>query len=193
MKKSIGGKIFMMLGIMGIIFILAVVSNIAALGIIQDNNTLTNIYIELEEAEGEVESTFQRIQLYANLAYFRRDSGRVDELVKEFGDCLEQLDNSIATMEKLCKESGNKEVIDSFNNWKTALTEFSGYCSDIRDKARDGDFEEMSDMVNSLEERRVSSDKEGNEFRELISAAWSRLGGKSDLKISGTNIFDFLG
>lgn len=92
MRKSIGGKIFSMLVIIGLVFVLMLVSNIAALDKINDyNDKLVNIYMKLEDKNGDFHASFEQVQLLENLVYYKQNTSE-SEIV------IQNLENSITSM-----------------------------------------------------------------------------------------------
>ena len=73
MRKSIGGKIFSMLVIIGLVFVLMLVSNIAALDKINDyNDKLVNIYMKLEDENGDFHASLNRYSYLKTLFIISR-------------------------------------------------------------------------------------------------------------------------
>ena len=75
MKNKIGFKVYAALAILGVLYVVTVLLDVMALGVIREyNNNLGNVYLKLEKSIGDTASSYQQIQLYANLIYLRKDS-----------------------------------------------------------------------------------------------------------------------
>lgn len=52
--------------------------NIMALSSIKKNNNKMNIYLEMSEIKSKISVSFQQMQLYANICYFKQDSDDIE-------------------------------------------------------------------------------------------------------------------
>ena len=63
MMKSIGSKIYAVLGVLCIVFVVMLVINYTSLKEIGNNNTTVNTYMEMQEIKSRVSTAFQQVQL----------------------------------------------------------------------------------------------------------------------------------
>ncbi len=63
MMKSIGSKIYAVLGVLCIVFVVMLVINYTSLKEIDNNNTTVNTYMEMQEIKSRVSTAFQQVQL----------------------------------------------------------------------------------------------------------------------------------
>ena len=61
--KSIGSKIYAVLGVLCIVFVVMLVINYTSLKEIDNNNTTVNTYMEMQEIKSRVSTAFQQVQL----------------------------------------------------------------------------------------------------------------------------------
>ena len=57
---------------------MAIMENIMALSSIKKNNNKMNIYLEMSEIKSKISVSFQQMQLYANICYFKQDSDDIE-------------------------------------------------------------------------------------------------------------------
>ena len=63
MKRSIGGKVYVVLGILCVVVGIMLFMNYSALKEIDKNNSTTNIYMQMQEVKSEVSTSFQQVHL----------------------------------------------------------------------------------------------------------------------------------
>lgn len=101
MMKSIGGKIYAVLGILCAVFVVMLFVNYTALEEIEENNATVSVYMQMQEVKSEVSTSFQQVQLYSNLTYFKKDKPDEKDLM------IEKLGNSMVAMDTQLDELGS--------------------------------------------------------------------------------------
>ena len=190
--KSLGMKVYIALGILGILFIAIVFLNVSGLGIIGNyNDELGNIYIEIKAAEGETDKAYQQTQLYVNLAcsqYYSEDGAEQQNLLKT---AIQSARESLARVETLCQKTGEKELNEAFATYKSSMNTFLEYVTGIYDKLTSDNY--LSAKVELKTINKVTSPVEEAEsmYRGVLAGKVAAAVKRSSTQINGTVIFNY--
>lgn len=190
--KSLGTKVYIALGIMGILLIAIVLLNVSGLGTIGDYNAdLGNIYIAMEEAEVDVASSYQKVQLYANTAcsqYYAVTGKEQQDLLKAAIDATAE---NIKRVEALCQKSGEGELIATVNSYVASMDTFLDYATRIYNCLSDDDYVRargLLDMLSTVTDPVAGTE---NEYKEVLADIVERAVQRSTVQINGTVIFNY--
>lgn len=190
MKGSIGRKVIAMMTVLGVVFLIAIVSNMMALSAIKDNNNMVNIYLEMSEAKSETSTAFQQMQLYANLIYFKQYE--IDTMCEKLEMGISDTNAAMESLEEICSQTQDTEVIESYNTWNTAMEDFSNFCTDILAEAKSGNFDNIQTMVTDLRNYITPAQEAEDAYDALVIAKQSRIQDESFKKISNTRGFSMV-
>ncbi len=118
MKKRIGTKIVLLVGILSLIFILFGIANVAAISEINERNgEIADVYLELRKIEGQMSV---QVQEFRNLM-------DTTKLKTQGGDAVKQkvslIKDYLAQMEALCKKTSDQALNESFASYKQHFEE----------------------------------------------------------------------
>lgn len=205
--KSIGTKVYIALGILGVLFILIVFLNVSGLGTIGDynaglgevSNDLADVYVEIHETQGETAVAYQQVLLYVNLAYSQFYAETGAEQQRLLKDALAAAADNIAKEEELCLQAGEEDLTTAFENYKTSMNAFLEYVTNMQTTLEAGEYvrvrgqlEMISKVTGPVEETRaaykeaLTASKEG--LNDRVDTAVKR----SSVQISGTKIFNYV-
>lgn len=185
MRKSIGRKVFSMMAVLGVVFLVTIVANITALSTIRDNNNMMNIYLEMSREKSEVSTAFQQMQLYANLIYFKQHEleamkGKLETGITDMNAAMDNLNN-------LCAYTQAEDVVAALETWDAAMTDFSEFCSEIHAKAEAGDFDAVEALVADLKSHIEPAQAAEDAYDTLVSEKQTVIQNKSTDKIGETS------
>jgi len=190
-KRSIGGKIFTMLVILGLIFMVAIVSNIAALGVIRSNNSkMVNIYMELQDEKEGMSVAFQEMLLYSNLSYFKRDTSEAENVNEKLGTAIENMNHYRDVMDSLTKKSGDKELIDKYKVLNDLQGELSDFMSEIKKAAENRDDKKAEEMIASIREYKLAVQAAQEDYEKALADKVDYMERHNTIKINGTAVFE---
>lgn len=193
MKRSIGTKVLSVLIILGLIFGLGIVANVAALQTIDEyNKQLVNIYLQMERTEGNLDAEFQQVQLYGNLVYTKKGTNQQESMKTKLEDALTAFDGSMKQLTELAAQSGDKQLIASCESLASAAGSFSEYMGLILTAAKSGDYDTVGPLVDNILSYKEPVVTAYDAYSELSLAAVTSLGNHSTTKIEGTISFDFI-
>lgn len=147
MKRSIGNKVISMMAVFGAVFLITVLVNMMAMSSIKKNNNMSNIYLEIAGEKNEATTAFEQMQLYANLIYFKQYDFELMKTKLESG--ISNLDSSLENMGNLSGYTDD-DVMGAYDTLKSSMNAFSNYCTELLNKAEEGDFDTVGDMVTDL-------------------------------------------
>lgn len=191
--KSIGTKVYIALGILGVLFIVIVFLNVSGLGTIGEYNaTLGNMYIEIEEAKGGIASAYQKVQLYANLTFHKYYAAEGEEQQKLFLASLDETREKIAEMETLSGALGDKELSEAFSLYKSDMDSFLEYAVRIYDSLTEGDYLRARGLLDTIQSVTSPVEASDNAYREMLDAKVESAVNRSMVQINGTVIFNYV-
>lgn len=190
MKKSIGRKVFSLLGIMGACFILAMVLNIMALSAMGENNKALIAYLEIEQYKGDVSTSFQQTQLYANLLYYKEGTEEGNTMAEKLQSSMDGMDSGLASMKAICDELGDSELSEAYATWETALGDFASHCSEILSLADEKQFVKVGKVVANLKEYKAPAQEAEDAYDALLREKMAKAETACEKRITGTSLFD---
>lgn len=193
MKNKIGFKIYTALAILGILYVLTVVLDGMALGVIRDyNENLGNVYMKLEKSIGDTSSSYQQVQLYANLIYLKKDTEQRETLVGQLQGVIQNTSNYMEEVRALSSDSGDAELIAAYEAYQDVMDVFLDYANQIYDKAAAGDDEGVWDMVNNILSVKTPVEEAKNTYEELMTQKADYAMRHSEVRINGTVTFNYI-
>lgn len=193
MKNKIGFKIYAALAILGILYVLTVVLDGMALGVIREyNEDLGNVYMKLEKSIGDTSSAYQQVQLYANLIYLKKDTEQKETLMGQLQDVIQNTNNYMEEVHTLSSESGDAELIAAYESYKAAMDTLLDYAGQIYDKAVAGDDEGLWDMLNNILSVKTPVEEAKNTYEGLMVDKADYAMRHSEIKINGTATFNYI-
>ncbi|MDE7131699.1 MAG: methyl-accepting chemotaxis protein [Lachnospiraceae bacterium] len=193
MKNKIGFKIYAALAILGILYVLTIVLDGMALGVIRDyNENLGNVYMKLEKSIGDTSSAYQQVQLYANLIYLKKDTDQRETLVGQLQGVIQNTNNYMEEVRTLSSDSGDAELIAAYEAYQGVMDVFLDYAGQIYDKAVAGDDEGVWDMVNNILSVKTPVEEAKNTYEELMTQKADYAMRHSEIKINGTVTFNYI-
>lgn len=190
MKGSIGRKVIAMMAVLGVVFLIAIVSNMMALSVIKDNNNMVNIYLEMSEAKSETSTAFQQMQLYANLIYFKQYE--IDTMCEKLEMGITDMNVAMESLGEICSQTKDTEVIEAYNTWNTVMEDFSGFCTDILTEAKSGNFDNVQTMVADLRNYIVPAQEAEDVYEAVVIAKQARIQDESFKKVNNTRGFSMV-
>ena len=191
--KSIGMKVYVALGIIGVLFLVIVFMNISGLGIIGGfNNDLGEVYIELEMAAGDTDNAYQETQLYANLAFIKRNTDQKDALASNLEKSIESVRTYMAQAQNLTAATGNQELLNAYTAYEDRMNEFLDYSQTIYDSLMSKDFDIAQQLVNDVLAYRTPVREAEAAYDEVLKSSVAEAVRRSKTQISGTVIFNYI-
>ena len=179
--------------ILGVIFGLGIVANVAALQTIDEyNKQLVNVYLKMENMEGELDAGFQEVQLYANLVYSKRGTNQQETMKTGFETALADFNGSMEQLTQLTSQTGDKQLIAACESLASAAGSFSEYMERILTAVKSGDYDTAGPLIDNVLSYREPVVNAFNTYNEMSLASVTTLGNRSTLKIEGTITFDFM-
>ena len=149
MKRSIGGKVYVVLGILCVVVGIMLFMNYSALKEIDKNNSTTNIYMQMQEVKSEVSTSFQQVQLYSNLTYFKKDKEDERELmIEKLGNSMKTMDEKLDELGVLITSLNDEEISNAYSTWRAETDTFILFIEAIRADALNGDYDAVFERVN---------------------------------------------
>ena len=191
--KSIGMKIYVALGIIGILFIVLVFMDINGLNMIGGySSELGNVYMRLEDVTGNATSEFQQVQLFSNLVYFKKDTDESDLMMSSLQSSIDDAYIYLGEARSLCEATGDQELINVHTNYEDSMNAFLEYAQQIYDAAAAGDYENAQQLVDNIYPVRTVVQDAEDFYAELLNTKSAEAVNRSMVQIQGTEIFNYI-
>lgn len=192
MKRSIGSKVISMMAVLGVVFLVAIISNIMALSSIKENNNKINIYLEMSEVKSGVSVAFQQMQLYSNLSYFKQGTDELGTVQEKLRTGISEVNAGMENLANLCQYTDDADVVAAYEEWNTTLTSFSDYVSEILAGSENGDFDTIKPLVDNQKEHKDPAQAAEDAYDALVMEKQADIQNKSTLKIEQTYTFNLI-
>ena len=189
--KSIGTKIYIALGFLGVLFILIVLLNVSGLGIIGEyNDDLGNVYMKMQEAEGDTVAAFNQVQLYANKEqYLFYDDSSAEQLVL-LKEAIDKTRAKIEAADALCNTLSDDELITAFNSYRTKMNEFLDYSVQIHEYFSNNEYVRAIHMVADFNSVVVPVEEAEAAYKNVLSQSVDVAVARGASQITGTRLFN---
>lgn len=138
MKKHLGTKIFSVLVLLGILFVIATLINIRGISGLQGSNATVANYLELAQVKANVAEDTQKIQMYAYLSYYKKYAEDREETVQALADSLKLMESDLAKLKESCELANDADLMDAYNSLETVAGKYIAFCTEFHKDALDG-------------------------------------------------------
>ena len=189
--KSIGAKIYIALGFLGVLFVLIVLLNYSGIGTIGEyNSDLGNVYMKMLEAEGETVAAFNQVQLYANKEqYLFYEDSSAEQLVL-LQEAIDTTRAKLAVADALCDTLSNDELITAFKFYQTKMNEFLDYSVQIHDYFSNKEYVRAIHMVSDFKTVVVPAEEAEAAYKDVLAQTVDTSVTRGATQIIGTQLFN---
>ncbi|MBE5875324.1 MAG: methyl-accepting chemotaxis protein [Lachnospiraceae bacterium] len=186
-KKSIGGKIYSVVSILCILFLVIIFMNGSALTAIEGNNITISTYLEMEQVKGEVSTAFQQVQLYTNLTYFKKDKPSEKTLMQEkLQASLDSMNANMEVLGTLCEKVDDENLMMAYTTWKESMVPYTEFVNEVLKEAKAEDFEAVFALVDVQNVNKAPVQTAEDEFDVVVVEEQNIIMEKSETKINQT-------
>lgn len=190
--KSIGTKVVTMMAILGAVFAVVILTNLMALSVIRNNNSTINTYFDLNKSENSALVAFQQEQLYANLAYYKKDTDEMDLIRGKLETAITAMNEATAEWGTLCEELGDSDISEAYQTLNSVATAYTAYCSEILAAATAEDFDTAKTLVDNNKANKDPVQDAIDAYDELAAEKQTSIQNKSFEKINQTCILSII-
>lgn len=185
MKKRIGTKIIVLLGILSLFFLGFSMANVMALSEINDRNSeIADIYLELQKIEGQMSVQAQEFRgLMESGKLKAQGSQKIAEKAEELQVYLDKMD-------ALCQRTKDPTLNQSFTAYKEQFEEFMDLGIQAAQVIEQGDNIKTLEILRQSKEKRDVLDECKTAYTEAMESRIDYVATKIDTKIAGTYIFN---
>ncbi len=187
MRKRIGTKIIVLLGILSLFFLAFSVANVMALSEISSKNSeIAKVYLELQKIEGQMSVQAQEFRgLMESGKLKAQGSGKIQEKANNLQVYLEQMD-------ALCSQTRDATLNESFTSYKEQFEEFMALGIDAAKLVEQGDTQKTLDMLILIRQKREVLDTCKGTYTEAMESRINSVASQINIKITGTYIFNMV-
>lgn len=192
MKKSIGAKVITLVVLVGVVFLVTAVANVAALNVIDSYNDKMSVYLEMENENTKTSTAFQQMQLYANLSYFKMDTDEFETMKTKLQTAIDDVTASMDNMQSLCDDMENEDVAESFAAWYASMADYVDYCSGILEAVTNEEFDSAKEMIDENVTYKTPVQDTEDAFDAVFLEQQQKLENRTGIKIEGTSVFNIV-
>lgn len=187
MKKRIGTKIILLVGILSFIFIMFGICNVAAISDINaKNREISEVYLELQKIEGKMSV---QVQEFRNLMDTAKLKAKGADDIKERAEALQDF---LDKMDALCSQTSDQNLNDSFSSYKEHFEEFMSLGITAAEHVDEGDTLSALTILGDCRNRSNNLDEYKNIYTEAMEGRIEFVSNNIDVKIRGTFIFNIV-
>lgn len=195
MKRSIGVKVFGMVIVLVVLFLINCFMNNAALRDIEKkNNNIASIYMEVVDLAGKTDAEFVNLKLEANLACLMDNPELVPQIaagIPEKGDAMiARLDEIEGVLGQV--EVGKDELMTAFAAYRENIELFVAVIPEISSLAGAGKQKEANAIIDSLYLSIMEEEELHAAFLEKLDYSIGKAKNQIKSKIEGTIVFNFI-
>ncbi len=185
MKKRIGTKIMVLLGILSLFFLGFSLANVMALSEINEKNSeIADIYLQLQKIEGQMSVQAQEFRGLM-------ESGKLKaQGVKKIEEKASGLQGYLDNMDALCHQTADAMLNDTFTAYKEQFEEFMELGIQAAKVVEQGDNIAALEVLRQCREKRDILDECKATYTEAMESRINYVADRIDSKIAGTYIFN---
>lgn len=185
MKKRIGTKIIVLLGILSLFFLAFSVANVMALSEMNEKNSeIAEVYLELQKIEGQMSVQAQEFRGLMESGKLKAQG--VEKIEQKAADLQIYLDN----MDALCQKTEDTLLNESFTAYKEQFEEFMALGIQAAQVVAQGDNIGTLEVLSQSRQKREFLDSCKADYTEAMESCINSVAAAIDSKIFGTYIFN---
>lgn len=185
MKKRIGAKVIVLLGILSLFFLAFSVANVMALSEINEKNSeIAEIYLELQKIEGQMSVQAQEFRGLMESGKLKAQG--VEKIEQKAADLQVYLDN----MDALCQKTKDTLLNDSFAAYKEQFEDFMALGIQAAQVIAQGDSIGTLEVLSQSRQKREVLDSSKSAYTEAMESRINLVANEIDVKIFGTYVFN---
>ena len=166
-KTSIGVKVYSMMAIIGVVFLIVVFANIKIMGEVEKrNDTLVNVYVELQSAKGATAEAYQQTAKYCESCVNRPKDVNFAGLESS----IQSVETHMAETKEYAAKTGDKNLVNRVDAWEVKMNDFLDSAKRILEESREGDMESASNVLYALGGPYTFAQIAQGDFEELFNA-----------------------
>ncbi len=193
-KASIGAQIYTALAIIGVLFILTIISNIAAFGELRTYSTQAKTLVKAQESLNTMTTHYTNMQVFTLMAINKVAPNEF--IAGLMNDSLAQIDTSFKELSELIEESKSfplikeKNVSGLYTPWQESMKGFITHVEKMRDSILAHDDATFASLNIQMNDMIQANDDIKKPFEGALNAATNQILNRTGIKVSGTNTFN---
>lgn len=188
MKKHIGTRIITMLAVLLVIFGLnAALSSFSGQQSLGALRRITNIYMELEEANSVLIRSIEECKLYGNMIVYMTDEATATSMAQDVPNSIKKIDASFASMRQTCTTNNNAELLSLLDDYETEVQLMEEMITNVAQAYLSGDREGAAAANGGMYARVLAIQEKTDEFNEKLSSQSDALANERIQKSNDAN------
>lgn len=172
MKKSIGARMYIMLALLLVLFAgYNVLSNIGMNQAKDSIEELANTYMEMQSHNETISKNVGQIRWYSTIMALSDNTNFRHSTANSVQQEVDTLNDSLEKIENLAKETGNKELIDSFTTYKEETHILEENILSTARAIKASDYVTAKERNNEVDEIVTTLQKYQTEFADILTAS----------------------
>ena len=155
------------MAIIGAVFLIVVFANIKIMGEVEKrNDTLVNVYVELDSAKGATAEAYQQTAKYCESCVNRPKDVNFSGLESS----IQSVETHMAETKEYAAKTGDKNLVNRVDAWEVKMNDFLDSAKRILEESREGDMESASNVLYALGGPYTFAQIAQGDFEELFNA-----------------------
>ena len=195
-KQSLGARVMMVTVLLSTIGILAILLNVMALNTIGDYTKCYSTYIKIKDLGDSLQTCYTEAKMYANLASYKLQTGSASEEFQGLQNAIDTMSDYCSQLDEIASGLTVTRGTEADTEFTEALTSYTSLLETVCTSADATLTAQSADSLASFIATASSGEPSVVQAQEacktLIDDRIESLKYHSLLKISGTNVFDYI-
>lgn len=190
MRKRIGTKIFLMILVLVIMFVInVVVANISLAKTRDSVHEITDTYMEIKDKNADLVTQLQTCILYSNLIVLLDDQEMVHTLANSVPGTTELMEKDLADMASLCEANGDVVLLEALAPYDDEVKKMEQLTQQVADLYLSGKLSEASDVSNQVLDQMGAIDEYKVVYDQLLQDAATNTNKDAQEAVQNTMLF----
>ena len=194
MKKHIGTKIFAMVAILLVIFLVnGFISTSAIDGAKKSLNRMSDVYLKMEQNNTDLASAIETCKLYSNLIAMTDDKDTATSIAQNgIPENNGILEGAIENMSSLAEQIGNQDLIDTLKAYETEITKLQDISNSVAETYLSGDEDGLAQAGGGIYAQAQVVQEAENNFTTTMNECTQQDSDNSVASIDGSRLTSFI-
>lgn len=171
MRKHIGAKIFSMLGLMLVIFVLGqILSGVGSGQTLESLKRMSNTYIQLSQQNSTLIKSIEECRLYGNLLIYLKDTETADKVAASVDRSVAKIDETFAEMGTICQDAAYSSLCDPLRAYKEEVVVLEGIINEVKEAYLRGDMQGAVQANGEMRGQVLLTEEKASAFNDTLAA-----------------------
>ena len=198
-RRSLSARVILSAILLAVISIMGIISNKSAMNVVKDYMDCYDIYVEIQSVSENAKSKYLEAEMYMTLASFMEGQANEEGILTYVQNNSEIVLEDCGKLNEIMAElllpdttDPDTEFMDTVSSWTNELTNFCTLASEAAAEGINGDFSAVYAFGEKQRELHEKIAQSEDAYEELLAARVSHIQEKSDTRVKGTAIYNYI-